>query len=189
VTRFHRTCSCLVVLIAFLAVAGCRVFLRQTALDEAAVKEAATGIEQAVLGGLGAGFVLQDKPNFKVGSTELSQIIQRRQSRVGVVAEFKQKGCLGESADGLITYVKCPECQTNARLHNRAAQVILSENDERWRMYETLARENHLSSRARRRVQRIFHQARIDLAHPGDLVQLSPGSGWTKKADEKAPAQ
>jgi hypothetical protein len=50
-------------------------------------------------------------------------------------------------------------------------------------MYETLAKANNLSASGRKRIQTLFHQVRIDLARPGDLLQLTPGEPWTEKAE------
>ena len=173
-------------LLRFIA-AGCAVLSKPPEIPEEALKKAATAIERAVLADAGSAITLKDEPEFKVRTTEIERAVRSRQSRIGIVAEFKQKGYVGEGVRGLLRYVKNPECDTDARLHARVANVILSENADRWRIYEALARENHLSGSGRKHIQAIFHQVRIEVARPGDLLQLTPGAPWTKKTDAESP--
>ena len=165
-----------------LALTGCALLSRQADITEPSVVKVATTIEQAVLAGADSPIVLEDEPDFKANLPELVQTIRRRQLRAGVIREFKEIPCLGETAKGLIKYVKCPECRGNSTLHARVANTILLENNDRWLMYETLAKANNLSASGRKRIQSLFHQVRIDLARPGDFIQLTPGEPWTQKA-------
>ena len=169
------------------ALTGCALLSRQAGIPETSIIKVATAIEQAVVAGADSPIVLEDEPDFKTNLPELVQIVRRRQSRAVVIVEFKQKPCLGETARGLIKYVKCPECRGNSTLHARVANVILLENNDRWLMYETLAKANNLSASGRKRIQTLFHQVRIELARPGDLLQLSPGAAWTEKAGTDSP--
>lgn len=166
-----------------LALTGCALLSRQAEIPEPSVIKVATAIEQAVLADADSPIVLEDEPDFKANLPELVQTLRRRQLRAGVIREFKEKPCLGENAKGLIKYVKCPECRGNSTLHVRVANTILLENNDRWLMYETLAKANNLSASGRKRIQTLFHQVRIDLARPGDLLQLTPGAAWTEKGE------
>ena len=187
--RFWGTSSCPTAILLWLLIVGCAALSREPPLPEESVTKIAAAIEQTVLTGAEAGITVEDAPGFKARLFEVVQAMQARQARVETVTEFKQKGYVGEGARGLIKYVKNDECRADARLHDRVANVILSENADRWRIYETLARENRLSTRGRKRIQAIFHQVRIEVARPRELVQLSPGAGWTKKPGAEPPAQ
>lgn len=177
-SKVYRLLSAVALL---LAAAGCAAFSRQPEVPEEAMRRAATAIERAVLEGADSEIAFEDQPEFKGAAREVERAVRSRQSRIGVVGEFKQKGYVGENARGLLKYVKNSECQKDSRLHTRVANVILSDNGDRWRIYETLARENHLSGSGRKRIQTIFHEVRIELARPGDLLQLTDGAAWTKK--------
>jgi len=166
-----------------LTLTGCALLSRQADIPEPSVIKVATAIEQAVLADADSPIVLEDEPDFRANLPELLQTLRRRQLRAGVIREFKEIPCLGETAKGLIKYVKCPECRGRSTLHARVANTILLENNDRWLMYETLAKANGLSASGRKRVQTLFHQVRIDLARPGDLLQLTPGAPWTEKGE------
>ena len=169
--------------VLLLALTGCALLSRQADIPEPSIIKVATAIEQAVLADADSPISLEDEPDFKANLPELVQTIRRRQLRAGVIREFKEIPCLGETAKGLIKYVKCPECRGRSTLHARVANTILLENNDRWLMYETLAKANSLSASGRKRIQTLFHQVRIDLARPGDLLQLTPGAPWTEKAE------
>ena len=168
--------------------AGCALFSKQPEIPDESVMHVADAIERAVLAGPESPIVIEDQPGFKANVPAVVQAVRRRQSRAAVVAEFKGKGYLGETAGGRIKYVKCPELRKDSRLHARVAYLILAENDDRMVMYETLARENRLSASGRKRIQTLFHQVRVDLAEPGHLLQLTPGADWTKKGDSESRA-
>jgi uncharacterized protein YdbL (DUF1318 family) len=168
-----------------LAVAGCAALSDRVEVPEESLQEAAVAIERTVVEGE-ASVALKDQLEFKARSPEISLAVMGRQSRIGIVAEFKRKGYVGESVRALLTYVKNADCRKDARLHSRVANVILSENADRWRIYEELARLNRLSGSGRKLIQTAFHEARIELARPGDMIQLSTGASWTKKAGEES---
>jgi len=140
-----------------------------------------------VMAGPDAPIAVENEPGFEADVPEVVEIVERRQSRALVVAEFKDKGYIGETARGLIKYVRNPDCGRDSRLHARVAYLILAENNDRWAMYEALADANGLSASGRKRIQLLFHQVRIDLAQPGHLIQLTRGADWIKKADAPRP--
>ncbi len=183
--RLPSTVSRLLILCFILG--GCALLSRQPEIAEEPIIEVARAIEQAVIGGPDAPAVIEDQPGFKTNLPEVVEIIQRRQSRAPVTAEFKDKGYIGETARALIKYVKNPDCGRDSKLHARVAYLILAENDDRWAMYEALADANGLSASGRQRIQTLFHQVRIELAQPDHLLQLTPGADWTKKADAQRP--
>jgi len=183
--RLRSPLYCLLIFCFILG--GCALVSRQPETAEEPIREVARAIEQTVMAGPDAPIAVESQPGFEANLPEVVQIIRRRQSRAPVVAEFKDKGYIGETARGLIKYVKNPDCRRDSRLHARVAYVILAENDDRWAMYEALADANGLSASGRKRVQSLFHQVRIDLAQPGHLIQLTPGAEWTKKADAERP--
>ena len=152
-----------------LTLTGCALLSRQADIPETSVIKVATAIEQTVLAGADSPITLEDEPDFKANLPELVQTVRRRQLKAAVIREFKDKPCVGETARGLIKYVKCPECRGRSTLHARVANVILLENNDRWLMYETLAKANDLSASGRKQIQTLFHQVRINLARPGDL--------------------
>ena len=170
-----------------LIAAGCAAISKEPEVPEEALKRAVAAIEQAVIEGAGTAVEVAAEPEFKVNVQAIEPAVRSRQSRSKIVAEFKQKGYVGENARGLLKYVKNPDCQKDGQLHTRVANVILSENADRWRIYEALARENHLSGTGRKHIQTIFREVRIELAQPGDLLQLTPGAPWTKKATPESP--
>jgi len=170
------------------AVAGCAAFSKQPTMPEASIEEAATVIERTVIEGE-TPVVVNDRPGFKVRSPEVAMAVMGRQARIAIVMEFKRKGYVGECARSLLKYVENPECRKDSRLHGRVANLIMSENADRWRIYEELAKLNRQSGSGRKRIQAAFHKARIDLARPGDMIQLSTGASWTKKAGDQSEGE
>ncbi len=168
-----------------LVVTGCAALSDRVEVPEEALQEAAVAIERTVVGGE-ASVVLKDQPEFKARSPEIMLAMMGRQARIGIVTEFKRQGYVGENARALLKYVKNAACQKDSTLHARVANVILSENADRWRIYEELARLNGLSGSGRKSIQAAFHRARIELARPGDMIQLNTGASWTKKAGEES---
>jgi hypothetical protein len=180
----HARLPSTVYLLLFVA-AGCAAFSKQPAMPETSIQEATAAIERTVVEGETA-VALNDQPGFKVRSPEVAMAVMGRQARIGIVTEFKRKGYVGECAKSLLKYVKNPECRKDSRLHGRVANVILSENADRWRIYEELAKLNRQSGSGRKRIQAAFHKVRIELARPGDMIQISAGVPWTKKAGEES---
>ena len=187
-TRHLRLPSTVYCLLVFsLILSGCALFSQEPEIADDPILQVARAIEQAVMTTPDSPAAIEDQGAFTANVPEVVQILHRRQLRAPVVAEFKDKGYIGESARALIKYVRNPDCGRDSKLHARVAYLILSENDDRWALYEALADANGLSASGRKRIQSLFHQVRSDLARPGHLVQLEPGADWTKKPDAPHP--
>jgi uncharacterized protein len=112
-------------------------------------------------------------PEIRVQTPELVQAIRSRQSRNPQIDQWKAKGCLGETNQGLIESRPGPGCGGEASL-------VGAENTDRNFIYSTLMQQNKMPATDAPRVRGAFAQANRDLAKPGEWVQ-QPNGQWTKK--------
>src|SRR5262245_31775798 len=112
-------------------------------------------------------------PEIRVQTPELMQAIRSRQSRNPQIDQWKAKGCLGETNQGLVESRPGPGCGGEASL-------VGAENTDRAFIYNTLMQQNKMPASDAPRVRAAFAQVNRDLAKPGEWVQ-QPGGQWTKK--------
>jgi uncharacterized protein YdbL (DUF1318 family) len=112
-------------------------------------------------------------PEIRIQTPELMRAIRSRQARNPQIDQWKAKGCLGETNQGLIESRPGPGCGGEASL-------VGAENVDRNFIYETLMQQNKMPASDAPRVRAAFAQANRDRAKPGEWVQ-QPNGQWTQK--------
>lgn len=105
---------------------------------------------------------------------ELMKAIESRRSRFPKIREWKEKGCLGETNQGLL------EARPGQGCSPEVASLIGAENADRIFIYDTLMQQNSIPASDAPRVRAAFAKARHDRARPGEWIQLDNGQ-WAKK--------
>ena len=112
-------------------------------------------------------------PEIRIQTPELMRAIRSRQARNPQIDQWKAKGCLGETNQGLIEPRPGPGCGGEGPL-------VGPENADRTFIYETLMQQNRMPASDAPRVRAAFAQVNRDLAKPGEWVQQANGQ-WTRK--------
>lgn len=132
-----------------------------SAVPQESLAAVALEIEEAVWRGDRAP-IIQDRPDVIINTPELMQAIKTRALRHEIVEELRQNNFLAENEAGLIVAVRTQENKsaTTRRERDRHALIVMSENENRWQLYEGLLKANNWSRKALSAVQATFAQAR-----------------------------
>jgi len=183
VTKYSSILGVVIVLLATLAVSGCvRVsnpFVRTKANLDAvpadALRDVAEQIETAVRNGEREPDI--DGGSLSVDNPEIKQAIRSRAARNELLQAFLDRGFAFEGQGGLVYTIRNREYKdaTSRRERDRHALLVLGENENRWTIYEELARENDLGSGTVSAIQKIFAQTRIDMMTTGQKYKNEDG--------------
>jgi uncharacterized protein YdbL (DUF1318 family) len=113
-------------------------------------------------------------PEIRVQTPELMRAIRSRQSRNPQLDQWKVRGCLGETNQGLL------EARLGQGCTGEVAALIGAENADRSFIYDTLMQQNNIPGGDAPRVRAAFAKANRDRARPGEWVQ-EPGGQWVKR--------
>jgi uncharacterized protein YdbL (DUF1318 family) len=113
-------------------------------------------------------------PRIDTRSPEVVRATQSRRERRPALREWKERGCLGETNQGLL------EARTGEGCTAEALELMRAENADRVVIYEAFMKENNIPASDTERVRSAFAKARQERARPGDWVQLADGH-WVKK--------
>ncbi len=122
----------------------------------------AQSIEKAVSSG-DRNATIPNQGNVTVDTPQLKQAIRTRAARYDLVRDMLESGYIIEEKGGLIsiqrsrTYTQ----NTSRQERDRHAMVVMSENRDRWTLYEDILKVNNFAPRNLSAVQTLFHQARI----------------------------
>ena len=173
-----------VVLAAVFAAAGCRSvvgpFLHMkpdySALPTDALREVALDIERAVQRG-DRDPEIADRAGIVVSDELIVQAIRTRAARSELIRLFLDDGHGRELRNGLAEIAGGKEYKrgTTSKERNRNALLIMSENADRWTIYEGIIKANHLSPRALSAIQEVFHEARLECMSPGQKYEDAAG--------------
>lgn len=173
-----------VVWVFLLLLAGCnttnaliRVSPDYTDLPADDLRQLAGSIESIVAAGEEA-YDLEPPPGIAVEIPEIRQAIRTRAIRSELVSELLDTGFALEERNGLIAVIRNSAYKkaTNSRQRDRDALVVMSENDNRWSLYEGLLKANNWPPRSLSAVQEIFFEARVPLLKPGQRHEELPES-------------
>jgi uncharacterized protein YdbL (DUF1318 family) len=140
---------------------------------ESAPKKPQSHLADRLLAALAPRAAEAQVPEIRVQTPELMRAIRSRQARNPQIDQWKAKGCLGETNQGLIEARPGQGCGGEGSL-------IGAENTDRNFIYATLMQQNNMPASDAPRVRAAFAQANRDLAKPGEWVQ-QPNGQWTKK--------
>ena len=187
--RFIALLLCL----STLALAGCqnfslplvRPFAGGTAdyatVPEATLREVALEIEQAVKNNQGD-VVIADREGVLVSTQEIQQAIQTRAKRSPLYQEFLGTGFAFEMRNGLGSILRSKEYKNfgTSGDRDRNALLIMSENSDRWTIYEGIVNANNYPSRSLAAVQAIFFEARLQAMDAGQKYEGEDGKPVAK---------
>jgi uncharacterized protein YdbL (DUF1318 family) len=114
-------------------------------------------------------------PRLNERSPEVVKATEARRARRPVLREWKMRGCIGETNQGLLTTRPGEGCGAEI------ADLIKAENADRQVIYDAFMKENNIPASDSPRVRSAFAKARLERARPNDWIQLENGQ-WTRKS-------
>lgn len=168
---------------------GCQTFMpaftrTQPEYEELPVetlKESALEIERAIQDGTVP--ELSNKPNVILEASPIQQAINTRVSRIELVNELLDKGFAWERRNGHLYIIRDRDYKeaTTRRERDRNALIVTGEWDDRWMLYEQLRKVNDFPPKTLTAIQRIFHEARVEVMKPGQLYENIDGDPVPKQ--------
>lgn len=149
-------------------------------VPEEELRQLARQIERTVaLGDRDA--VIESTGGLVVDTPELQQAIRSRAARVGLVSALLDSGHAWERRNGLIDIQRTRAYKEygTSRDRDRNALMVLSENEDRWTIYEGIVKASGLRPKARGAVQLVFHEERLNVMEPGQKFENAQGSEST----------
>lgn len=121
-------------------------------------------------------------PTINTDQEELRQAIRTRAARAHLVKELLDSGFAYEQKSGTIAIIRSREYKraTDRRQRDQNALLVMSENANRWTLYEALVESSHWPPAALGAVQDAFFEARCDLLTPGQKYQTPDGALTSK---------
>ena len=179
----------LFLLVVAVSLAGCQTFMpaftrMKPAYEELpadALKESALKIERAIQDGTPP--ELADTPALTLHAPPIQQAIQTRVSRAALVNELLDKGFAWERQNGHLYIIRNREYKqaTTRRERDRNALIVTGEWDDRWMLYEQLRKVNDFPPKSLSAIQRIFHEARLEVMKTGQLYETGDGDPAPKQ--------
>jgi hypothetical protein len=176
-------------LFAMIVLAGCRTITNPfvhmapdfSDVPAQALEAVAADIEAAVRAG-DRTFTISDQGGIVVSDERVVQAIRTRIARAELIDEFLDSGFAWERTNGLLEVIRNREYKRarTRRQKDRDALLIMSENADRWAIYEGILKASKLSPRALSAIQLSFHTARIPLLAPGQLYEDNAGQRVAK---------
>jgi uncharacterized protein YdbL (DUF1318 family) len=113
-------------------------------------------------------------PRIDTRSPEVVKATQSRRERRPALREWKERGCLGETNQGLL------EARTGEGCTAEALELMRAENADRLVIYQAFMKDNNIPESDTPRVRSAFAKARQERARSGDWIQLDDGK-WVKR--------
>ena len=144
------------------------------------LKNIAIEIEQAVQEGNREPGI-KDRDGIVVTSEPIVQAIRMRAARSELLNQFLDSGFAREENNGLIKVLSSKDYTkaTSGKERNRNAMLVLNENNDRWTIYEGIAKQSKFHG-AVPTIQDAFHQARVATMKPGQKYQDPEGNTVVK---------
>lgn len=145
------------------------------------LKSTAKDIEKAVKEG-NRDLVLTNRDGLVLDKPEIVQAMRTRAARAQLVAKLLSTGFALEQKDGLISVLRSREYKkaTTSDERDRNALLVMSENANRWSIYEGIVKLSNLSPRSLSAVQDAFYKARVELLVSGQKYQDDKGNAVAK---------
>lgn len=142
-----------------------------------AMKVLARRVEEVVVNADGEA-VIQGEGNVSIDTPVIRQAIRTRALRHEMLAQFLDTGHVYESKNGLVEIerTRAYKQSGSSRDRDRNALLVLSENENRWQLYEGILKANNLSPRSLSAVQAVFHEARVAVLAPGQRYEDESGA-------------
>ena len=122
----------------------------------------------------GSGRSVDVSPTIDTRSPEVVKATESRRQRRPALREWKGRGCIGETNQGLVVARPGEGCGP------AVADLIRAENADRQVIYKAFMKDNNIPASDTARVQSAFAKARQERARPNDWIQLDDGQ-WVRK--------
>ncbi len=144
---------------------------------EEELRAAARAVEQAVARG-DRDPDLGSFPGVVLDTPEIRQAIRARAARSELVSNLLDTGFAYEQRNGTIKMInsRAYRRSSNARERDQNALVVMSENQNRWALYEGIRKESEWAPGTLGAVQHSFYEARIPLLAPGHHYEDEHGN-------------
>ncbi len=155
---------------------GCHSFVHMkpdyAELPADGLRDVALAIEQAVADGERAPS-LPSRDGIVLSGDAVLQAIRTRAARSELIVGFRGTGHIAEMRNGTVKIINSREYKKESRRgdKSRNALLIMSENDDRWRLYEGLVEDNNFPPRSLSAIQQIFFEARLQTLATGDRYE------------------
>jgi len=113
-------------------------------------------------------------PRLNERAPEVVKATESRRARRPALRESKNRGCIGETNQGLLAARPGEGCGPEA------ASLIEAENADRHVIYGAFMKENNIPPSDSARVSSAFAKARQERSRPNDWIQLENGQ-WARK--------
>ncbi len=121
--------------------------------------------------------VLEEYSSIDTDNEEIKQMIRTRAARAQLVQELLTSGFAYEQKSGTIATIRTREYKqaTDRRKRDQDALLVMSENANRWTLYESLVKASNWKPGALGAVQNAFFEARCALLAPGQKYEGPDG--------------
>ena len=170
-----------VLLLLVLGMAGCHTFVKMkpdySEVPADALRAVALEIERAVQEG-NRQPEIASRDGVLVDGDVVKQAIRTRAARSELVNAFRASGHAWERRNGMLHIIRSEEYKKLGDRHDRdrKALLIYSEEQDRWALYEGIIKDSNFPPRSLGAVQRIFHEARLELMPAGQKYEDAAGN-------------
>lgn len=142
-----------------------------------ALKAVALAVEQAVERG-DRDAVIADQGGIVLNDQVIRQAIRTRAIRSVLVNEMRSSGFASEKRNGLLYILRSGNYRkaTTSKDRDRDAGIVMSENSDRWTLYEGILQASNLPSRSLSAVAEAFFEARIQCMANGQAYEDASGA-------------
>lgn len=177
-----------VLLVGVLVLGGCasvnpftRLSPDYTEVPREALLVKAREIEQQIAAGE-RNPVLTDSDGIVLNTPEIVQAVRTRALRNELVDKFLNSGHGLEERSGLVRILRTAAYKQDgtSRDRDRNALLVMSENDNRWTLYEGLLDANNWSPKSLGAVQEVFFEARLEQLESGQKYEGPDGQAVVK---------
>lgn len=145
-------------------------------IPESEIRALAREIESAIASG-NREPELANTESFRIDDPRIAQAIRSRAARFELIDDFRSQGFSWERRNGRL-WIRKSRAYSDASTsteRNRDAFLVYSENDDRWRLYESLLDINDMNNSKLGAIEEIFFEARLEFMKPGQLYENSEG--------------
>lgn len=113
----------------------------------------------------------------------IRQAIRTRAARASLINDLLNTGHAREDRNGLVSILrsKAYKKSTTAKQRDRNALLVMSENADRWTLYEGIREANKLRGKSLSAIQDIFHDARVACMSAGQKYEDAAGGTAVKE--------
>lgn len=147
-----------------------------TSVPEASLNAFASAVEQAVLEGNRTS-TFDGYDGVASANEEILQAVHTRAARSELIQALLNSGHAYEQAQGTICILRTRDykLQTSKKQRDQNALLVMSENANRWTLYEGLCKASNWQRKSLGAVQASFFQARVQSMSAGQKYEAADG--------------